>query len=78
MSRQVPPSPTALAEALRAGIAQHHRRIVAGIAAVLLGTGVTAFGIAPLAPDASDMPVREVIDTLALPAATTATDLPAH
>ncbi|MEZ5663462.1 MAG: peptidoglycan DD-metalloendopeptidase family protein [Burkholderiaceae bacterium] len=78
MSRQVPPSPTALAEALRAGIAQHHRRIVAGIAAILLGTGVTAFGIAPLAPDASDMPVREVIDTLALPAATTATDLPAH
>ena len=33
-------------------LARHPRRIMAGIGALLLGTGVTAFGIAPLAPDA--------------------------
>src|SRR6218665_3938748 len=34
---------------------------------LLLGTGVTAFGIAPLAPDASDLPVRQVIEALDAP-----------
>ena len=34
----------------------------------MLGTGVTAFGVAPLAPDASDLPVRQVVETvLSLP-----------
>lgn len=37
---------------------------MAGIGALLLGTGVTAFGIAPLAPDASQLPVRQVIEAL--------------
>ena len=37
---------------------------MAGIGALLLGTGVTAFGIAPLAPDASDLPVRQVVEAL--------------
>ncbi|TNF60779.1 MAG: M23 family metallopeptidase [Burkholderiales bacterium] len=45
-------------------VARHHRRIVGGVAAVLLGTGVTAFGIAPLAPDAADLPVRQVVEPL--------------
>lgn len=31
---------------------------------LLLGTGVTAFGIAPLAPDAADLPVRQVVEAL--------------
>ncbi len=31
---------------------------------MLLGTGVTAFGIAPLAPDAADLPVQQVIESL--------------
>ncbi len=35
-----------------------------GIGALLLGTGVTAFGIAPLAPDAADLPVRQVVEAL--------------
>ncbi len=35
-----------------------------GIGVLLLGTGVTAFGIAPLAPDAADLPVREVVEAL--------------
>ena len=38
-----------------------------GVGVVLLGTGVTAFGIAPLAPDASDLPVRQVIEALNVP-----------
>ena len=33
-----------------------------GIGALLLGTGVTAFGIAPLAPDAADLPVQQFFD----------------
>lgn len=45
-------------------IARHPRRIMGGIGALLLGTGVTAFGIAPLAPDAADLPVREVVEAL--------------
>ena len=39
-----------------------------GLGALLLGTGVTAFGIAPLAPDAADLPVQQVVEALAVPA----------
>ena len=47
------------------GIAlRHPRRVMGSLALVLLGTGVTAFGVAPLAPDAADLPVREVIETV--------------
>ena len=35
-----------------------------GLGALLLGTAVTAFGVAPLAPDAADLPVREVVETV--------------
>ncbi len=45
-----------------------------GIGALLLGTGVTAFGIAPLAPDAADLPVRQVVE--ALPASAMPTLMP--
>ncbi|WP_084360556.1 M23 family metallopeptidase [Hydrogenophaga palleronii] len=38
-----------------------------GVGVLLLGTGVTAFGIAPLAPDAADLPVRQVVEALAAP-----------
>lgn len=38
-----------------------------GLGVLLLGTGVTAFGIAPLAPDASDLPVRQVVEALDAP-----------
>ncbi|MGE0349596.1 peptidoglycan DD-metalloendopeptidase family protein [Hydrogenophaga sp.] len=43
-----------------------------GLGVVLLGTGVTAFGIAPLAPDASDIPVHQVIEALNVPTQTQA------
>jgi len=46
------------------GLTRHPRRIMLGVGAVLLGTGVTAFGIAPLAPDAANLPVRQVIEAL--------------
>lgn len=46
------------------GLSRHPRRIMAGVGALLLGTGVTAFGIAPLAPDAAQLPVQQVIEAL--------------
>lgn len=67
MTRRPLPPPSPLSDAIRQLVVRHHRRIVAGVGAVLLGTGVTAFGIAPLAPDASDLPVRQVVDSLPLP-----------
>ena len=39
---------------------RHPKRITATLATLLLGTGVTAFGVAPLAPDAADLPVSLV------------------
>jgi murein DD-endopeptidase MepM/ murein hydrolase activator NlpD len=58
---------TQVTEATRQSLARHPRRITGGIGALLLGTGVTAFGIAPLAPDAADLPVRQVVEALATP-----------
>jgi murein DD-endopeptidase MepM/ murein hydrolase activator NlpD len=45
-------------------LARHPRRIMGGVGMLLLGTGVTAFGIAPLAPDAAQLPVTQVVQTL--------------
>lgn len=63
---------TQVADATRQSLARHPRRIMGGIGALLLGTGVTAFGIAPLAPDASDLPVRQVVEALDTSAHTSA------
>ncbi len=43
---------------------RHPRRVGGALAALLLGTGVTAFGVAPLAPDAANLPVTEVIESV--------------
>ena len=43
---------------------RHPKRIAGSLAALLLGTGVTAFGVAPLAPDAADLPVRQVLEAV--------------
>ncbi len=43
---------------------QHPRRVAGGLGALLLGTAVTAFGVAPLAPDAADLPVSEVVESV--------------
>jgi murein DD-endopeptidase MepM/ murein hydrolase activator NlpD len=45
-------------------VSRHPRRIMGGVGVLLLGTGVTAFGIAPLAPDAARLPVYEVVESL--------------
>ena len=53
-----------IADSLR----RHPKRVAASLAVLLLGTAVTAFGVAPLAPDAADLPVREVFEAVqALP-----------
>ncbi|MBC7609805.1 MAG: M23 family metallopeptidase, partial [Polaromonas sp.] len=53
-----------LAESLH----RHPKRVTGSLAVLLLGTAVTAFGVAPLAPDAADLPVREVFESVqALP-----------
>ncbi len=49
-------------------LTNHPKRIAGTLAVLLLGTGVTAFGVAPLAPDASDLPVRQIVEVVqALP-----------
>jgi len=64
-----------VAQAVAQSLQRHPRRVMAGVGTVLLGTGVTAFGIAPLAPDAADLPVTTVQESVAL-APLIATDLP--
>lgn len=54
--------------ALRAWILEHRRGLSIGLSAVLTGVAATAFGVAPLAPDAADLPRRIVIETIAPPA----------
>ena len=41
---------------------RHHKAVATTVVALLLGTGITAFGVAPLAPDASDLPRRLLIE----------------
>ena len=54
----------ALADSLR----RHPKRVTGSLAALLLGTGVTAFGVVPLAPDAANLPVRQLLEAVqALP-----------
>lgn len=52
-----------IAQALEA-LRRHPRRVAGVLAALLLGTGVTAFGVAPLAPDAADLPVSQIIENV--------------
>ena len=50
--------------ALTGSLRRHPKRVAAGLSVLLLGTGVTAFGVAPLAPDAVNLPVREVLEAV--------------
>jgi murein DD-endopeptidase MepM/ murein hydrolase activator NlpD len=52
------------AQLLAAALQNHPRRVMAGVAVVLLGTGATAFAVANLAPDVSDVPVRQVLEAV--------------
>jgi murein DD-endopeptidase MepM/ murein hydrolase activator NlpD len=50
------------------GVLQRHpRTLTATVVALLLGSAVTAFGIAPHAPDAADLPRRVIVDTAVPP-----------
>jgi hypothetical protein len=51
-------------ELLAQTMRQHPRRIMAGLGALLLGTGVTAVAVAPLTPDAADLPVTLVVESV--------------
>ncbi|HEX7439842.1 MAG TPA: peptidoglycan DD-metalloendopeptidase family protein [Caldimonas sp.] len=46
-------------------VARHPRKITAAVSLALAGFAATAFGIAPLAPDASDLPRRMVTEDVA-------------
>lgn len=57
----------------------HPKRITAVLAALMLGGGGGAFAIASLAPDASDLPVREIVESVQpLPLETQAEVLDIH
>lgn len=45
---------------------RHPRRVIATVCALLGGFAVTAFGIAPMAPDAADLPQRLVTESVPL------------
>jgi murein DD-endopeptidase MepM/ murein hydrolase activator NlpD len=61
---RLPSLPSYLLLGLAGSLRRHPKRIAASLAALLLGTGVTAFGVAPLAPDAADLPVRQVLEAV--------------
>jgi murein DD-endopeptidase MepM/ murein hydrolase activator NlpD len=61
-----------VADALR----RHPKRVMGTLGALLLGTGVTAFGVAPLAPDAANLPVRQVSEAVEPALRISQSDLP--
>lgn len=46
----------------------HPKRVMGTVGAILLTGGVTATAIAPLAPDAADLPVRQILESVELEA----------
>ena len=57
-------SPSLILSGIADSLRRHPKRITGTLAVLLLGTGVTAFGVAPLAPDAADLPVHQVIEVV--------------
>ena len=43
---------------------KHPKRVMAGLGALLLGTGVTAFGVAPIDAEVDNMPVRQLVESV--------------
>ena len=54
-------------QTLRDFVARHPKHVTAVVAAVLLGGGGGAFAVANLGPDASNLPVRTLVETLETP-----------
>ena len=59
-----------LATACKAALARHPKRVAGGVLGVLGSFAITAFGIAPLAPDAAQLPQTLVVQTLQVPGLT--------
>jgi hypothetical protein len=59
-------SAKAAAQRLHERLRRHPRRVAAAVCTLLGGFAVTAFGIAPLAPDAADLPQRLITQELPL------------
>ena len=57
-------TPSDILSAIAGSLRRHPKRITSTLAVLLLGTGVTAFGVAPLAPDAADLPVHQVLEVV--------------
>ena len=57
-------TPSLILSAIVDSLRRHPKRITGTLAVLLLGTGVTAFGVAPLAPDAADLPVHQVLEVV--------------
>lgn len=53
-----------VAQPVVSALQRHPRRMVGALAALMLGTGATAFAVATLAPDVSDVPVRQVLEAV--------------
>lgn len=68
----------AVASAVTGVLTRHPRQVSAVVAAVLLGGGGGAFAVASLAPDASELPVRQVLEAVAAPAAADTTSADIH
>ncbi len=64
MIKQFSSSGQVCANAVTQWLAQHHKRVTAVVAALLLGGGGGAFAVASLAPDAADLPVRELLESV--------------
>jgi len=58
------PAPSLILTSLADSLRRHPKRLTTSLAVLLLGTGVTAFGVAPMAPDAADLPVRQVLEAV--------------
>ena len=54
-------------ETLRAFVARHPKHVTGVLAAVMLGGGGGAFAVANLGPDASNLPVSTLVETLETP-----------
>ncbi len=63
------------ARGMRQTVQRHPRRVLAFTGAVLLGSGATAFAVATLVPDASQVPVRQMIEQVEPVRALAAPDL---
>ena len=57
-------NPIFILKSIAATLRRHPKRVAGSLAALLLGTGVTAFGVVPLAPDASNLPVTLVLESV--------------